>query len=155
MVNSQKNKNVILDQSTSNWLCFVVSVSYWLSATNDKLAWASCQLHYKLVIVSKLFFSCGWFWLWWDGYLILCFFYCLKFLLLCYKSVFFLLSGDARIAKSVKNKVFSFDLVSKDPSVIACDMSNVRSKSILLQFSILPWCFFLFFTLVICGFFLW
>jgi ribosomal RNA-processing protein 8 len=34
--------------------------------------------------------------------------------------------GDARIAKSVKNKVFSFDLVSKNPSVIACDMSNVR-----------------------------
>ncbi|KAF2292267.1 hypothetical protein GH714_018316 [Hevea brasiliensis] len=33
--------------------------------------------------------------------------------------------GDARLAKNVKNKVFSFDLVSKDPSVIACDMSNV------------------------------
>ncbi|KAL2246897.1 ribosomal RNA-processing protein 8 [Sesamum indicum] len=32
--------------------------------------------------------------------------------------------GDARLAKSVKNKVFSFDLVSNDPSVIACDMSN-------------------------------
>ncbi|XP_021658473.2 ribosomal RNA-processing protein 8 isoform X2 [Hevea brasiliensis] len=31
---------------------------------------------------------------------------------------------DARLAKNVKNKVFSFDLVSKDPSVIACDMSN-------------------------------
>ncbi|KDP46405.1 hypothetical protein JCGZ_10245 [Jatropha curcas] len=32
--------------------------------------------------------------------------------------------GDAQIAKNVKNKVFSLDLVSKDPSVIACDMSN-------------------------------
>ncbi|KAJ6949472.1 ribosomal RNA-processing protein 8 [Populus alba x Populus x berolinensis] len=32
--------------------------------------------------------------------------------------------GDARLAKNVKNKVFSFDLVSNDPSVIACDMSN-------------------------------
>lgn len=32
--------------------------------------------------------------------------------------------GDARLARNVKNKVFSFDLVSSDPSVIACDMSN-------------------------------
>ncbi|XP_068646135.1 ribosomal RNA-processing protein 8 [Aristolochia californica] len=32
--------------------------------------------------------------------------------------------GDARIAKSVKNKVFSIDLVSSDSSVIACDMSK-------------------------------
>lgn len=32
--------------------------------------------------------------------------------------------GDARLAKSLKNKVFSFDLVSSDPSVITCDMSN-------------------------------
>lgn len=32
--------------------------------------------------------------------------------------------GDARLARNVKNKVFSFDLVSNDPSVIACDMSN-------------------------------
>ncbi|CAH8312158.1 unnamed protein product [Eruca vesicaria subsp. sativa] len=38
--------------------------------------------------------------------------------------------GDARIAKSVKNKIFSFDLVSKDPSVIACAMSNTRLESI-------------------------
>ena len=30
-------------------------------------------------------------------------------------------SGDARLAKNVKNKVFSFDLVSNDPSVIAWD----------------------------------
>ncbi|XP_019086814.1 PREDICTED: ribosomal RNA-processing protein 8-like isoform X1 [Camelina sativa] len=37
--------------------------------------------------------------------------------------------GDARIAKSVKNKVFSFDLVSKNPSVIACDMSNTSLES--------------------------
>ncbi|KAI3452484.1 hypothetical protein Pfo_030236 [Paulownia fortunei] len=32
--------------------------------------------------------------------------------------------GDARIARSVKNKVYSFDLVSNDASVIACDMSR-------------------------------
>ncbi|XVF14027.1 hypothetical protein REPUB_Repub09cG0021000 [Reevesia pubescens] len=32
--------------------------------------------------------------------------------------------GDARLAKNVKNKVFSFDLVSNDPLVIACDMSK-------------------------------
>nr|KJB75924.1 hypothetical protein B456_012G064700 [Gossypium raimondii] len=32
--------------------------------------------------------------------------------------------GDARVAKNVKNKVFSIDLVSNDPSVISCDMSN-------------------------------
>ncbi|XP_019417458.1 PREDICTED: ribosomal RNA-processing protein 8 isoform X2 [Lupinus angustifolius] len=32
--------------------------------------------------------------------------------------------GDALIAKSVTNKVFSLDLVSNDPKVIACDMSN-------------------------------
>ncbi|CAA7055231.1 unnamed protein product [Microthlaspi erraticum] len=37
--------------------------------------------------------------------------------------------GDARIAKSVKNKVFSFDLVAKNPSVIACDMSNTSLES--------------------------
>ncbi|KAJ4729307.1 Ribosomal RNA-processing protein 8 [Melia azedarach] len=37
--------------------------------------------------------------------------------------------GDARLAKSVKNKVFSFDLVSDDPSVIACDMSNTPLDS--------------------------
>jgi len=34
-------------------------------------------------------------------------------------------SGDAQLAKNVKNKVFSFDLVANDPSVIACDMSKV------------------------------
>ncbi|KAJ7970761.1 Ribosomal RNA-processing protein 8 [Quillaja saponaria] len=32
--------------------------------------------------------------------------------------------GDAHLAKSVKNEVFSLDLVSKDPNIIACDMSN-------------------------------
>ncbi|XP_024963586.1 ribosomal RNA-processing protein 8 [Cynara cardunculus var. scolymus] len=37
--------------------------------------------------------------------------------------------GDARLAKGVKNKVFSIDLVSKDPSVIACDMSNTPLDS--------------------------
>ncbi|KAK4754874.1 hypothetical protein SAY87_008631 [Trapa incisa] len=40
-----------------------------------------------------------------------------------------LLSGDAHLAKSVRNKVFSFDLVSNDPSVIACDMSNTCLES--------------------------
>ncbi|XP_042031576.1 ribosomal RNA-processing protein 8-like [Salvia splendens] len=37
--------------------------------------------------------------------------------------------GDARLAKSVKNKVHSFDLVSNDPSIIACDMSNTPLAS--------------------------
>ncbi|KAG6602415.1 Ribosomal RNA-processing protein 8, partial [Cucurbita argyrosperma subsp. sororia] len=37
--------------------------------------------------------------------------------------------GDARLAKNVKNKVFSFDLVSKDPSVVACDMSKTPLDS--------------------------
>ncbi|CAA3021650.1 ribosomal RNA-processing 8 [Olea europaea subsp. europaea] len=37
--------------------------------------------------------------------------------------------GDARLARSVKNKVFSIDLVSNDPSVIACDMSNTPLKT--------------------------
>ncbi|KAL3813823.1 hypothetical protein ACJIZ3_015091 [Penstemon smallii] len=37
--------------------------------------------------------------------------------------------GDARLAKSVKNKVFSFDLISNDPSVIACDMSKTPLDS--------------------------
>lgn len=32
--------------------------------------------------------------------------------------------GDAKLAKSVKNKVFSLDLVSCEPSVIACDMAH-------------------------------
>ncbi|GER33324.1 ribosomal RNA-processing protein 8 [Striga asiatica] len=32
--------------------------------------------------------------------------------------------GDARLSRSVKNKVYSFDLISYDPSVIACDMSK-------------------------------
>ncbi|KAE8021463.1 hypothetical protein FH972_007349 [Carpinus fangiana] len=37
--------------------------------------------------------------------------------------------GDARLAKNVKNKVFSFDLVANDPSVIACDMSKTPLDS--------------------------
>ncbi|XP_038999765.1 LOW QUALITY PROTEIN: ribosomal RNA-processing protein 8-like [Hibiscus syriacus] len=37
--------------------------------------------------------------------------------------------GDACLAKNVKNKVFSFDLVSNDPLVVACDMSNVPLDS--------------------------
>nr|XP_043636154.1 ribosomal RNA-processing protein 8 [Erigeron canadensis]XP_043636155.1 ribosomal RNA-processing protein 8 [Erigeron canadensis]XP_043636156.1 ribosomal RNA-processing protein 8 [Erigeron canadensis]XP_043636157.1 ribosomal RNA-processing protein 8 [Erigeron canadensis] len=37
--------------------------------------------------------------------------------------------GDARLSKGVKNKVYSIDLVSNDPSVIACDMSNTPLDS--------------------------
>lgn len=37
--------------------------------------------------------------------------------------------GDARLARSVKNKVWSLDLVAHDPSVIACDMSNTPLES--------------------------
>lgn len=42
------------------------------------------------------------------------------------------IAGDARLARNVKNKVFSFDLVSNDPSVIACDMSNVGTSFTML-----------------------
>ncbi|KAL2904571.1 Ribosomal RNA-processing protein 8 [Bienertia sinuspersici] len=37
--------------------------------------------------------------------------------------------GDARLAKNVKNRVYSIDLVSSDPSVIACDMSKTPLES--------------------------
>ncbi|XP_021728517.1 ribosomal RNA-processing protein 8-like [Chenopodium quinoa] len=37
--------------------------------------------------------------------------------------------GDARLSKNVKNKVYSIDLVSSDPSVIACDMSKTPLES--------------------------
>lgn len=37
--------------------------------------------------------------------------------------------GDACLARNVKNKVFSLDLISKDSSVIACDMSNTPLDS--------------------------
>nr|CAD1836394.1 unnamed protein product [Ananas comosus var. bracteatus] len=37
--------------------------------------------------------------------------------------------GDARIARNVKNKVFSIDLVSNIPSVIACEMSHTPLDS--------------------------
>ncbi|GAB2278957.1 hypothetical protein Dimus_013626 [Dionaea muscipula] len=37
--------------------------------------------------------------------------------------------GDARLAKNVRNKVFSIDLVSNEPSVIACDMANTPLAS--------------------------
>ncbi|XP_077226656.1 S-adenosyl-L-methionine-dependent methyltransferases superfamily protein isoform X2 [Tasmannia lanceolata] len=37
--------------------------------------------------------------------------------------------GDAPLARNVKNKVFSIDLVSNDPSIIACDMSNTPLDS--------------------------
>lgn len=47
------------------------------------------------------------------------------FFLLLNVILFHCVPGDARLAKNVKNKVFSFDLVSADPSVIVCDMSNV------------------------------
>ncbi|KAJ0971951.1 hypothetical protein J5N97_019910 [Dioscorea zingiberensis] len=45
--------------------------------------------------------------------------------------------GSATLAKNVKNKVFSIDLVANDPSVIACAMSHVKIsdlKGILLCF---------------------
>ena len=44
-----------------------------------------------------------------------------------YLNVFLIydIPGDARLARNVKNKAFSFDLVSNDPLVIACNMSNV------------------------------
>ncbi|WVZ13996.1 hypothetical protein V8G54_011562 [Vigna mungo] len=38
-------------------------------------------------------------------------------------------SGEALIAKTLKNKVFSLDLVSSDPNVIACDMANTPLAS--------------------------
>lgn len=40
--------------------------------------------------------------------------------------------GNASLARTVKNKVFSIDLVSTDPSVIACNMSKtpLESKSV-------------------------
>ncbi|RCV07094.1 hypothetical protein SEVIR_1G220400v4 [Setaria viridis] len=37
--------------------------------------------------------------------------------------------GNAAVAKNVKNKVFSIDLVSDDPSVIACDMAHTPLES--------------------------
>jgi hypothetical protein len=45
----------------------------------------------------------------------------------------YIVSGDARLAKNVKNKVFSFDLVANDPSVIACDMSKVCAFNLLVS----------------------
>ncbi|KAK1411870.1 hypothetical protein QVD17_32685 [Tagetes erecta] len=44
--------------------------------------------------------------------------------------------GDARLAKGVKNKVFSLDLVSNDPSVIACDMSNTPLDSLSIDVAV-------------------
>lgn len=38
--------------------------------------------------------------------------------------------GDAKLAKSVPHKVHSFDLVSTDDSIIACDMANVPLKTV-------------------------
>ncbi|KAG6481760.1 hypothetical protein ZIOFF_058381 [Zingiber officinale] len=37
--------------------------------------------------------------------------------------------GNATLARNVKNKVFSIDLVSNDPSVIACDMAHTPLES--------------------------
>ncbi|XP_058093701.1 ribosomal RNA-processing protein 8 [Magnolia sinica] len=37
--------------------------------------------------------------------------------------------GDARLSRNVKNKVFSIDLISNDPSVITCDMSSTPLDS--------------------------
>jgi len=44
--------------------------------------------------------------------------------------------GDARLAKNVKNKVFSFDLVANDPSVIACDMSKTPLDSSVIDVAV-------------------
>ncbi|GMY22574.1 ribosomal RNA-processing protein 8 isoform X2 [Fagus crenata] len=44
--------------------------------------------------------------------------------------------GNARLAKNVKNKVFSFDLVSNDPSVIACDMSKTPLDSSVIDVAV-------------------
>lgn len=44
--------------------------------------------------------------------------------------------GDGRLAKNVKNKVFSFDLVSNDPSVIACDMSKTPLDSSVIDVAV-------------------
>lgn len=35
-------------------------------------------------------------------------------------------TGDARLAKGVKNKVYSLDLIACDDTVIACNMAKVR-----------------------------
>lgn len=56
-------------------------------------------------------------------------FRCEVFLILITVTLIMSILGDARLAKSVKNKVFSIDLVAKDPSVIACDMSQARTVS--------------------------
>ncbi|KAL1812279.1 hypothetical protein DCAR_0624486 [Daucus carota subsp. sativus] len=37
--------------------------------------------------------------------------------------------GDARLSRSVKNKVFSFDLVAHNSSVVACDMANTTLET--------------------------
>lgn len=37
--------------------------------------------------------------------------------------------GEAKLSKSVPQKVHSFDLVSSDPNVIACDMSRTGLKN--------------------------
>ncbi len=34
--------------------------------------------------------------------------------------------GEAKLAENVKNKVYSFDLVSRKPHVIACNIAKVR-----------------------------
>ncbi|XP_078433535.1 S-adenosyl-L-methionine-dependent methyltransferases superfamily protein [Wolffia australiana] len=44
--------------------------------------------------------------------------------------------GNASLAKSVKNKVFSIDLVSADPSVIACDMAHTPLDSLSVDVSV-------------------
>lgn len=47
-----------------------------------------------------------------------------------WKEVFELVAiGDAQLAKGVKNKVFSLDLIACDDSVIACNMARVSSLS--------------------------
>ncbi|KAG6477030.1 hypothetical protein ZIOFF_066280 [Zingiber officinale] len=44
--------------------------------------------------------------------------------------------GNATLARNVKNKVFSIDLVSNDPSVIACDMAHTPLESISIDVAV-------------------
>ena len=56
-------------------------------------------------------------------------------------------AGNAAVAKNVENKVFSIDLVSDDPSVIACDMAHVSTNCLIFFWCIqllgsYPFCYF-------------
>ena len=123
------NKNLIWS------FCSIIDISYMLTCpvsgriprANVTLAWATSKHNYKVVKRSGIFHGCCWFWVLWVTLL---FIWLHSTTLDNYKTLFFsplitISLGDARLAKNMKNKVFSFDLVSNDPSVVACDMSNV------------------------------